>query len=464
MLKKHNKPIQILALSPIFGNFLFNLFQTKSLNINLENLLINNSLTVFLFIFLICVGKILKKSLNLNNSSLGILIYLFSFLIFDYFGLIFSLNLSFFRVFTYVNIIWLLIFLYYFNHVKLLFNALISYLSMQLITSFTKDKLIINKNIIGDVADFQYSNVQNIYEKSYYYSLTNPSLEGYPQALNYIQALLNRLLSTDELFTYFSSSSNVYFLLSVFLFYEFKSSQFNFLLISFTYSALIFNSDWLNFLFLNSLMAEGLVSYLLCVTVLSTNKALKNNDNNLYWYFLTLGMLYLTKEFVSSLGIVLLIIYLILFNKKKFMIFGFSGVMLSELSHQTSISNITKNYHFKQFEFKDFIFDIVLFRNLEFVNLNIILKNLLKDRPLAYLLFIFFLLLFIGLFNFKTLIKDKGLIINILVLLINISFIAILYISIWKNMELESPIRYILNSLHLLIITTYNLFTINTIK
>ena len=159
---------------------------------------------------------------------------------------------------------------------------------MQIITFTNKDKLTIDKNIIGDVSDFQFSNVQNIYEQSYYFSITNPSLEGYPQALNYIQAVLNRLLSTDELFVYFSSSTNVYFLLSIFLFYEFKSSVFDFTLTSLTYTALILNSEWLNFLFLDSLMVEGLVSYLLCVSVLSTNKALKNNDKNLYYISLLL--------------------------------------------------------------------------------------------------------------------------------------------------------------------------------
>ena len=38
---------------------------------------------------------------------------------------------------------------------------------------------------------------------------------------------------------------------------------------------------------------------------------------------------------------------------------------------------------------------------------------------------------------------------------LNIVLVFLLYISVWRNMELESPIRYFLNYFHLILITTF---------
>ena len=45
---------------------------------------------------------------------------------------------------------------------------------------------------------------------------------------------------------------------------------------------------------------------------------------------------------------------------------------------------------------------------------------------------------------------------------LNIIFVFLIYISVWQNMELESPIRYFLNNLHLLIASI--LISIESVK
>ena len=60
--------------------------------------------------------------------------------------------------------------------------------------------LTVNENIIGDVKDIHYPHVKNIYEFSYFYSMNNPTLEGYPQLSAYVQSLLNMMSLSAESF------------------------------------------------------------------------------------------------------------------------------------------------------------------------------------------------------------------------------------------------------------------------
>ena len=82
------------------------------------------------------------------------------------------------------------------------------------------------------------------------------------------------------------------------------------------------------------------------------------------------------------------------------------------------------------------------------------------DKPLSILFFIFYFSyiyskIFTKRFEFKT-----DLIFTLINL--NIIFVFLIYISVWQNMELESPIRYFLNNLHLLIASI--LLSIESVK
>ena len=114
------------------------------------------------------------------------------------------------------NIIWIGISLvlkkYY------LFLPIFIYSVLNFYNNYFLEKLSIGKNIIGDVKDIHYQHVKNIYEFSYYYSMNNPSLEGYPQISAYIQSLLNQLSLNTEYFINLSPSINVLFLLFILFF------------------------------------------------------------------------------------------------------------------------------------------------------------------------------------------------------------------------------------------------------
>ena len=97
----------------------------------------------------------------------------------------------------------------------------------------------------------------------------------------------------------------------------------------------------------------------------------------------------------------------------------------------------------------DTILDLLLFRDLQIQNILSIIQNLWIDKPLSILFFIFYFSyvyskIFTKRFELKT---------DLIFILINLNiiFVFLIYISVWQNMELESPIRYFLSNFHLII-------------
>ena len=125
------------------------------------------------------------------------------------------------------------------------------------------------------------------------------------------------------------------------------------------------------------------------------------------------------------------------------MIFGFIGYFIKQIIYLTYFSSLQSDHHISQIDINDTVFDLLLFRNLNLNNIITILQNLLIDRPLAYLLFVISIFIIYLLLN-KQLI-NRQLIFLAVNIVSNFLFVFLLYISVWRNMELDSPIRFILN-------------------
>ena len=170
--------------------------------------------------------------------------------------------------------------------------------------------------------------------------------------------------------------------------------------------------------------------------------------------------MYLAKQFISLLSLIAVIYFLFLKETRKFAVFGFFGLILKELSFVTVFKNLTKNYHLKQIDLIDTFFDLILFRDLKISNIQTILRNLFLDKPSFLIFVIFFILLGKLILNKKAFNQD--LVLYSSIVLINFLLVFLLYVSVWRNMELESPIRYFLNLLHLTIV--YEFLMIEEIK
>ena len=434
----------------IIGNTLINLTKNDSLHdINLFDLFLG----FFLFLFLYFVGDFIKNIFKFETISIGIIAYLFSFFIFDCLVLFFYKDLLFFDIIKIVNTLWLLLFVYKQRNLNQLLKLTLSFLTLRISFNYFISNLTVNKNITGDVNAVFFEQSKNIYEFSYFYSVNNYVFEGYPQFTSYIQSLFLAVTTNVPVYNFYSFTSHIVYYLSVLLFFELKISKFNKFLLTLVFSSIIINSSFIKFLMTTSLMSEGLVSLFTVITLVSILNNYKTFIVSDYKLFILLGIMYFSKQFNSSL-VIILVTYLFVITKfNKIVLFGYSSFILKELLFIFVFKDISKDHHIKQMDVVDTLLDLLLFRDLKIENFILIIKNLWIDKPIT-LIFVIFYLAYI----FNTLIfKNSNNLINTSFILININiiFVFLLYISVWRNMELESPIRYFLNYFHLILITSF---------
>jgi len=436
-------------ISIIFFNSILNLFfqnrQDVFSNINLYDFIAGISL----FICLYTVGNAIKKQFKFESVSIGIIYYLFSFFIFDCFILFFYQKLAFLEILYLVNVLWLLFFIVNLKNLKKIIYLIIPFTFLRFYFEQYKHKLTFNNNIRGDVEAVFFEQAKNIYEGSYFISINNYIFEGYPQFLSYIQSIFLGTAGSISNYNFFAFTSHIVFYLSLLFFTELNISKFHKLICMGLFSLLLLNSKFLQFLFTTSLMSEGVVSLFTAILVIAALNNLNNPDGLDYKIFLLLGVLYFSKQFNSTLVIIIIFCLFFIKGRNKIVLLGLSGVALKELLFLFVFTEVSKDHHIRQMNLKDTILDLLLFRDLQIKNIFSILQNLWIDKPLVILFFVFY---FSYLYS-KKMIKKFELKTDLIFLLINLNiiFVFLIYISVWKNMELESPIRYFLSNLHLIL-------------
>lgn len=453
MIKSINFRISITLILILLVNSLINLFSYK-FEINFYDL----ASGFFLFLFLYNVGKLLNISLKLKSISASILLYLLSFFVFDLVILFFKKSHSFGTVFLFVNIFWLLFLIMYLQRKIEIFKPVGSLAALKYFFLQFKSNLTINENIIGDVEAVFFSQSKNIYENSYYFSINNYVMEGYPQFTSYIQSLFLQFVQQNGEYNFYSFTSHIVFYMSILFFLELDLKKTNKITLILVFSLLILNSDWIKFLITTSLMSEGIVSLFTSIGVyyLITNIYKTNVRVSSIIFCFLLGSLYFLKQFNSVILLFLFVVLFLLDYKNLSLVFLFSGVIFKELLYMFVFTDIGKDHHIRQIDLVDTILDLLLLRDLELVNIYLILKNLLIDKPLTILVVVFFTTIFL---NHK---KDTKYIFKDFAyfMIINLNFVLIiaLYISVWQNMELDSPIRYVVNFIHLLLVSIFSNF------
>jgi hypothetical protein len=399
------------------------------------------------------VGNSVKHSLKLESVSLGITYYLFTFFIFDTIVLFFYQKLSFLQILFIVNLLWISFFIFKIRNLKNFLFITIPFISLRIFFNEFNSQFTINKNIRGDVEAIFFQQAKNIYEGSYFNSINNYVFEGYPQFLSYIQSIFLGLSSNIETYNFFSFTSHIVFYLTLLFFMELNISNFHKFISITLFSLLLFNSEFLQFLFTASLMSEGLVSLFTAILTISVINNTNNSKELDYKIFLLFGIMYFSKQFNSSLVLITILFLFFMKRRSKIVLFGFSGIVLKELLYLFVFTEVSKDHHIKQIDVPDTIFDLLLFRDLQIQNIFSILQNLWKDKPIVILFFVFY---FSYIYS-KIFVKKFELQTDLIFILINLNivFVFLIYISVWQNMELESPIRYFMNYLHLLVISIF---------
>lgn len=435
---------------PILFNFIYNIYDQKNINYIEKFNMFDLISTSLLFLFLYVVGNEIKKSLKLNSISFGIVLFIISFFIIDLHLLLFSQGLKFNSNFLLVCLFWLVILNYKNKSLYSNIYILITYTPLYIFNRVFNEKITTNTNVIGDIEAIFFQQSQNILQNSYYFSVVNYAEKGYPQFSSYIQSLFFKLSFNLDIFVYKVPTTQITYLLFLLFIFELKINNTNKFFLIYIYSLLIANSQFFQFLFTSSLMSEGIIGYLLVVICYEVSICI-NKNRNVALAFLSIGTLYLTKQFISTFSI--LFIIFVLLNKKyrKYALLGFYVPILKEVNYIINFRSITSQHHISQIDITQTFIDLLTLNNLRLNNITLILQKILLDKPFSIFLFIFLVTIFYYLFQFK----QKNIQINtfLFFIFLNYMFVFLLYISAWKKMELESPIRFFLQFLNLKLLT-----------
>ena len=425
-------------LLPLVFNFLSNLFNGK---ISMENFQIYDVISsILIFLFLYSVGFCFKLVFKKMTITFGIITYLFSFFILETLILFFYSEINLHTTFIIMNLIWLLFYLKTKSVNKIIVLPVLLYFLMTYLNNSFIDFMTVNTNIEGDVKDVFFPNTLNIYEISYSWSILNPTMTGYPQFMSYIDAVIYKIAFGLENYSYIKSTSLVFFWLNLLLFKEAANSKKLKFFIGAVFSLLIINSGWLQFLFVASLMSERMAGYFLAGILFTLFKIKDLPSHEASIIFFILSFIYITKQFFSIMIPVLFIIFLFTKSYRRESLFLLSSPLLNEFSYRTYFAQVPRDHHIRQIDILDTIQDIFLLRDLKLGNINTILKNLLIDTPIIYFLVLVISIYFVNLNKGKSSFETN---LYFFLSVLNLQLILLLYISAWRNMELDSPTRYI---------------------
>ena len=170
------------------------------------------------------------------------------------------------------------------------------------------------------------------------------------------------------------------------LIFDLKISRNEKIILSVVFIFFILNNDWLSYLLVNSLMIEGIVSFLIAVFLINFVEHLNSSDNSSAVYFLFFGSLVLTKNFVSILSLIIIFSGLLWINKNNKVVFG-GIVYVFYLFYQSIFFSKFQNFAYTdEINFGYLFLDLLLLKNLEINNIRNIFSQIYIDKPLTYLI------------------------------------------------------------------------------
>lgn len=459
------KNLLVILLSPLVINFFLNL-NTK--NNDYLNYLFENKIVIFAILinslFYFQIAKLINIVLKLNSSALSLVYFLTSFYIFNLLLLPFFKDISFKVTLIVVSLLWFCFLTYKVDKKIEILNATCFYI----ICSIFNNRFYIElsslsgfKELNTDVPLQWFKLANLISSENFYFAFSNNVIEGQTLAISYIQSLLFNLNFYSFDFSFIRLNSNLIIIFSLFLIYDLKLSRKDKIISSISLILFLLNSDWLTYLFIDSLMLEGLVGLIFAVFLINIKDHVNNrSSSNSYLYFFFFSFLLFTKQFVSTIALIILF-YLLVKYKNRHVIAGFIPYFI----HRVYIYFYTPDTGgfelLRGTSIKELFFDILTLDNLAFENINKIFNQLYLDKPFIYVLLIFFSISFLRIF-FKAN-NSEGLTLNIsfFAIILNFLLVFLLYIVWWKDFGIQSSYRYVLNLFLLLfysLLVNINLF------
>tara|TARA_B100000965_G_scaffold282202_1_gene240022 strand:+ start:2386 stop:4170 length:1785 start_codon:yes stop_codon:yes gene_type:complete len=458
--------LSFFIFAPIFINFMLKISRRGIYFPIFQKIESTKYLSAVLsFIFFLLISKYINDTFKLNSYSLSLSYFLSSFFLFEFLLMPISKNFSFSVSFLFVNFCWISVLLfknrslYYLPIILFLYSMLYLYnnINFEILSNLNKYRLL-NYDVEAQWLPIS----KMIYENNYFYSIENNIIPGYGLMLSYVQAVIYKFNFIDQTFNFINSNSYLVFLFSFLIFFDLKISKLNKVLLSLTFLIVVLDDGWLRFLIADSLMLEGIVSFLFASFVINLRKYKLNKEAGLkeIIFMIFFSTLLFSKQFIELL-VLIVIIGMILFSKnKKFTIIGLSLYSLHFIYQKIFFPDATNVEYIDGLNFSDLIFDFILLRDLNFENFAKILSKINEYWPMAYILYSLFIFFLINLITNKKLNLFQN--INIYLVILNFLFVSLLYLSWWQNIETDSSYRYIMNTIHLIFASVF--YEINSLQ
>ena len=439
-------------MSPILLNFFLRILNSDVVLINYyssnKELLLIYFLNLFFYYYL---SKLISDTLKLNSLSLSITYFLLSFFIFDLFISFISKEVTFKSSIIIVLAIWLIFLIMKSINKDRVLKLTIIYIASLFINNryFNILKNLDNYIELNTDVPIQWLKLAElISSKNYYFAFTNNVIDGQSLVLSHVHSTVFNLNFYLRDFQFIRLNANIFLFFSLLLIYDLNISKKNKIIASFSLISLLLNSDWLTYLFLDSLMLEGAVSFLFAAFIINLNKYLirKLNLQSLV-YFSFFSCLFFTKQFISAISL-FLIVFIFLRYKNVNVLISLVFYCADYIYKKIYTPNVESFELLNGTSSIELLKDIIFFNNLEFSNIVKIISQLLIDRPVSYVIFLFFVINLFRIYKYK--LDQSDLNLYFLIVFINFILIFLLYAVWWKDFAIQSSFRYIMNIFYLL--------------
>lgn len=405
-------------------------------------------LVTICFLLLFFIGKGLKKLFGFKTITTGIVAF---FAVTFFLNMVFSLvNISsvYFEVLilSLVGGSALILNLFSLKSIKqkLIYFFLLVFIFV-IFKFLPENAFNIKPQTLGDVNYFWYPISLEYFKKGFASAFINSNLKGYGLFIHHFFVVIKRFVMFNSYsLEAFSFAPKVLFFIAILFLNELRVSKIVRILVSLILICFILTNDWITQLLVNSLMGEGVAALFFAIMLNEILENVKEDKMGLKFIFLWLimGILYITKPFISYL--VLLTPFIIItnfFNKnynklnilKKFLV-AFVLVFIGYI-----LWNILNNLN----NFPSSAFSIGLPKVFGLSSVLLITKYWLNSRLSTLDFSVGFIAVLIGLI----LSKFKKIFINIPVffVLFNLALVWGLYSTFWLgNADIESSYRYFL--------------------
>ncbi|MBF0240032.1 MAG: hypothetical protein HQM12_20210 [SAR324 cluster bacterium] len=406
------------------------------------------------------IGAQCKKTLNLHNVSTGIVVFISMTFLINIILAIFDVSSVFNEtLLMYLTLIILLVLNFWqiqsSRKQRLLYS--LSIFSCFIILAILPESTFIGDPTIDiiDVKGFWYPMTKTYFEHGLSGAMTTSTNPGYGLYTHHVWTLLKRLTMLNQLsLPSYHYMSNLLFFLAVLFIYEIRTSRITSIFLLLFFSLYILLQGWVSFLLVNSLMGEGVTSLFFAIIVneLLQQKskfnamALSEINRNFIFFWITAGILFITKPFVSHMVFLLPFIMFsnswikdykktaILFPSFFFLSFGVISwhVVVSHLQHVDKVTGYQ-----------------VTLSSLQLEALIPVFQHWFSDKLTMGFMVVWSIGIIIG-FNKK---NSEHILISVCLILINLLLVLWLYATLWADYsDKDSAFRYFLETYYLMFI------------